>query len=83
VSVRTSTERPEAIDKGNFIIGSISGSSVMQAVEMAVEMNRSGDLGIDVPDYVDRNVSAKVVKIIQSYTAIVNRMSWRKNKGMV
>lgn len=81
VSVRTSTERPEAIDKGNFIIGSISGDSVVQAVNLAVEMNRNGDLGLDVPDYTDRNVAAKVVKIIQSYTAVVNRMSWRKHDG--
>ena len=81
VSVRTSTERPEAIDKGNFIIGSISGDSVLQAVELAVEMNRNGDQGVEVPDYVDRNVAVKVVKIIQSYTAIVNRVSWRKNDG--
>lgn len=81
VSVRTSTERPEAIDKGNFIIGSITGDSVVQAVELAVEMNRNGDLGLDVPDYADRNVAAKVVKLIQSYTAVVNRMSWRKNGG--
>lgn len=81
VSVRTSTERPEAIDKGNFIIGSISGDSVLQAVELAVEMNRNGDQGVEVPDYVDRNVAVKVVKIIQSYTAIVNRVSWRKYDG--
>ena len=81
VSVRTSTERPEAMDKGNFIIGSISGDSVLQAVELAVEMNRNGDQGVEVPDYVDRNVAVKVVKIIQSYTAIVNRVSWRKNDG--
>ena len=81
VSVRTSTERPEAIDKGNFIIGSISGDSVLQAVELAVEMNRNGDHGVEVPDDVDRNVAVTVVKIIQSYTAIVNRVSWRKYDG--
>ncbi len=78
VSVRTSTERPEAIDKGNFVIGSITIEQVLQAVDMAVEMNRNNDLGIDVPNYVDENVSVKVVKIIQSYTGIVNRMVWRK-----
>jgi UDP-N-acetylglucosamine 2-epimerase len=78
VSVRTSTERPEAIDKGNFIIGSITTEQVLQAVGMAVSMSENRDLGVDVPDYVDRNVSTKVVKIIQSYTGIVNRMVWRK-----
>jgi UDP-N-acetyl-L-fucosamine synthase len=78
VSVRTSTERPEAFDKGNMIIGSITTEQVLQAVDMAVEMNTNGELGIDVPDYVDKNVSVKVVKIIQSYTGIVNRMVWRK-----
>lgn len=78
VSIRTSTERPEAVDKGNFIIGSISEESVLQAVHMAVEMNARGELGVEVPDYGDQNVSTKVVKIIQSYTAIVNRMTWRK-----
>lgn len=79
VSIRTSTERPEAIDKGNFIIGCITGSSVIQAVDMAVKMNRIGDRGVTVPDYDDLNVSTKVVKIIQSYTAIVNHMIWRKD----
>lgn len=79
VSVRTSTERPEAIDKGNFVIGSITTEQVLQAVDMAVEMNKNGDLGIDVPNYVDENVSIKIVKIIQSYTGIVNRMVWRKS----
>lgn len=78
VSIRTSTERPEAIDKGNFIIGGISTEEVLQAVNLAVEMNRNNDLGVDVPDYVDKNVSGKVIKIIQSYTGIVNRMVWRK-----
>lgn len=78
VSVRTSTERPEAIDKGNFLIGSITTEQVLQAVDMAVEMNKNNDLGIDVPNYVDENVSVKIVKIIQSYTGIVNRMVWRK-----
>lgn len=78
VSVRTSTERPEAIDKGNFVIGSITTEQVLQAVDMAVEMSKNNDLGIDVPNYVDENVSVKIVKIIQSYTGIVNRMVWRK-----
>lgn len=79
VSVRTSTERPEAMEKGNFVIGSITTEQVLQAVDMAVEMNKNSDLGIDVPNYVDENVSVKVVKIIQSYTGIVNKMVWRKS----
>ncbi len=79
VCIRTSTERPEALDKGNFIIGSITKEQVLQAVDMAVTMGENGDLGVAVPDYVDENVSAKVVKIIQSYTGIVNRMVWRKS----
>ncbi|MFS0821473.1 non-hydrolyzing UDP-N-acetylglucosamine 2-epimerase [Bacillus sp. 1P02SD] len=78
VSVRTSTERPEVFDKGNLIIGSITTEQVLQAVEMAVEMNSNHDVGTDVPNYVDVNVSVKIVKIIQSYTGIVNRMVWRK-----
>ncbi|MCM1412349.1 MAG: UDP-N-acetylglucosamine 2-epimerase, partial [Lachnospiraceae bacterium] len=78
VCIRTSTERPEAIDKGNFILGSITSEQVLQAVDMAVRMNDAGELGIAVPDYEDENVSAKVVKIIQSYTSIVNKMVWRK-----
>jgi UDP-N-acetylglucosamine 2-epimerase (non-hydrolysing) len=78
VSIRTSTERPEGIDKGVFIIGGITEKSVSQAVELAVKMNLNGDLGISVPDYADENVSAKVIKIIQSYTQIVNRFTWRK-----
>lgn len=78
VSVRTSTERPEALDKGNMIIGSITTQQVLQAVEMAVMMNNQKDLGVDVPNYVDINVSTKVVKLIQSYTGIVNKMVWRK-----
>ncbi|MCI9152222.1 UDP-N-acetylglucosamine 2-epimerase (non-hydrolyzing) [Lachnospiraceae bacterium] len=78
VCVRTSTERPEAIDKGNFIIGSITTEQVLQAVDMAVEMRANEDDGVDVPDYIDENVSTKVVKIIQSYTGIVNKMVWRK-----
>ncbi|MCI9448250.1 MAG: UDP-N-acetyl glucosamine 2-epimerase [Lachnospiraceae bacterium] len=78
VCVRTSTERPEAIDKGNFVIGSITEEQVLQAVDMAVMLQQNGDFGTDVPDYMDRNVSTKVVKIIQSYTGIVNKMVWRK-----
>lgn len=78
VSVRTSTERPEALDKGNMVIGSITTEQVLQAVDMAVEMNSRCDLGEDVPNYMDENVSTKVIKIIQSYTGIVNRIVWRK-----
>lgn len=78
VSIRTSTERPEAFDKGNLIIGSITTEQVLQAVDMAVNMKLSNDTGSDVPDYIDQNVSIKVVKIIQSYTGIVNKMVWRK-----
>lgn len=78
VSVRTSTERPEAMDKGVFVIGCIDGEQVLQAVEMAVEMQKSGEGCCDVPAYVDRNVSTKVVKLIQSYTGIINHMVWRK-----
>ena len=78
VAIRTSTERPEAVDKGCFILAGIDEVSLLQAVDTAVEMNRDGFLGIPVPDYVDENVSTKVVKIIQSYTGIVNRMVWRK-----
>lgn len=78
VSVRTSTERPEAMDKGVFTIGSISSEAVCQAVDMAVEMHNNGDAPCDVPAYVDDNVSTKVVKLIQSYTGIINKMVWRK-----
>lgn len=78
VSIRTSTERPEAMDKGVFILGSISTEQVLQAVDMAVEMHASGDDTIDVPAYTDNNVSTKVVKLIQSYTGIINHMVWRK-----
>ena len=80
VCIRTSTERPEALDKGNFVLAGITEKEVLQAVELAVEMNRNGDYGIPVPDYVEENVSVKVVKIIQSYTDIVNRMVWRKKQ---
>lgn len=79
VSVRTSTERPEALDKGNMIIGSITTDQVLQAVNIAVEMDINNELGTDVPNYNDINVSIKVVKLIQSYTGIVNRMVWRKS----
>ena len=78
VAIRTSTERPEAMDKGNFILSGISEKEVLQAVDVAIKMNKNSDLGIPVPDYVDTNVSDKVVKLIQSYTGIVNRMVWRK-----
>lgn len=78
VSVRTSTERPEALDKGNMIIGGITTEQVLQAVNMAVEMNMQGNKGEDVPSYIDKNVSTKVVKIIQSYTGIVNKVVWNK-----
>ena len=78
VSVRTSTERPEAMDKGVFTIGSITSEQVLQAVNMAVEMHACGDDACDVPAYVDDNVSTKVVKLIQSYTGIINKMVWRK-----
>ena len=79
VCIRTSTERPEALDKGCFVLAGIDEKSLLQAVETAVEMNKNGDYGIPVPDYVDENVSSKVVKIIQSYTGVVNKMVWRKN----
>lgn len=78
VCIRTSTERPEAIDKACFIIAGIDSGSLLQAVDTAVSLNRDGLDGIPVPDYVDENVSTKVVKIIQSYTGIVNKMVWRK-----
>lgn len=78
VSVRTSTERPEAMEKGVFIVGSITKEQVLQAVDLAVSMNANGDNGIPVPSYTDTNVSTKVVKIIQSYVGIVNKMVWRK-----
>lgn len=77
VSIRTSTERPEAMDKGVFTIGSITSEQVLQAVDLAVSMHKNGDDAIDVPAYSDSNVSVKVIKIIQSYVGIVNRMIWR------
>ena len=79
VCIRTSTERPEALDKACFVLAGISENSLLQAVDTAVEMNKNGDFGIPVPDYTDENVSTKVVKIIQSYTGVVNKMVWRKD----
>lgn len=78
ICIRTSTERPEALDKGNFILAGITTEQVLQAVDTAVDMNRNGDYGIPVPDYIEENVSTKVVKIIQSYTGVVDKMVWRK-----
>ena len=78
VCIRTSTERPEALDKGCFILAGIDTISLLQAVDTAITMNQQGDYGIPVPDYVEENVSTKVVKIIQSYTGVVNKMVWRK-----
>lgn len=78
VCIRTSTERPEALDKGIFVLAGIDGTSLLQAVDTAVEMNRNEDDGLPVPNYTDENVSAKVVKLIQSYTGVVNKMVWRK-----
>lgn len=78
VCIRTSTERPEALDKACFILSGIDENGLLQSVETAVEMNKNGDLGLPVPDYTEENVSTKVVKIIQSYTGVVNKMVWRK-----
>ena len=78
VCIRTSTERPEALDKACFVLAGIDEKSLLQAVDIAVQMNLNGDYGIPVPDYVEENVSSKVVKIIQSYTGVVNKMVWRK-----
>ena len=78
VCIRTSTERPEALDKACFILAGIDEKSLLQAVDTAVQMNLDGDYGIPVPDYVEENVSTKVVKIIQSYTGVVDKMVWRK-----
>ena len=79
VCIRTSTERPEALDKACFILSGIDEKGLLQAVDTAVELNKDGDYGIPVPDYVEKNVSTKVVKIIQSYTGVVNKMVWRKD----
>ena len=78
VCIRTSTERPESLDKGGFVLAGIDENSLLQAVDTAVTMCENGDNGIPVPDYVEENVSTKVVKIIQSYTGVVNKMVWRK-----
>ncbi len=78
ICIRTSTERPEALDKACFILAGIDEKSLLQAVDTAIEANKNGDYGIPVPDYVEENVSTKVVKIIQSYTGVVNKMVWRK-----
>lgn len=78
VCIRTSTERPEALDKADFILSGIDEKGLLQSVDTAVEMNRNGDIGLPVPNYVDENVSTKIVKIIQSYVGVVNKMVWRK-----
>lgn len=78
VCIRTSTERPEALDKACFILSGIDEKGLLQAVDLSVLMNRNGDFGTPVPDYMDKNVSDKVIKIIQSYTGVVNKMVWRK-----
>ena len=79
VCIRTSTERPEALDKACFVLAGIESKGLIQAVDTAITMNENGDIGIPVPNYVEENVSTKVVKIIQSYTGIVDKMVWRKN----
>ena len=79
ICIRTSTERPEALDKACFILSGIDEKGLLQSVDTAVEMNRNGDYGIPVPDYIEENVSTKVVKIIQSYVGVVNKMVWRKD----
>ena len=78
VCIRTSTERPEALDKACFILSGIDTTGLLQAVDLAVSLNADGQYGIPVPDYVEENVSTKVVKIIQSYVGVVNKMVWRK-----
>lgn len=78
VCIRTSTERPEALDKACFVLAGIDEKSLLQAVDTAVQMNLDGDYGIPVPDYIEKNVSTKVVKLIQSYTGVVDKMVWRK-----
>ena len=78
ICIRTSTERPEALDKACFILSGIDEKGLLQSVDTAVEMNKNGDYGIPVPDYIEENVSTKVVKIIQSYTGVVDKMVWRK-----
>ena len=78
VCIRTSTERPEAMERGCFVLSGIDGKGLLQAVELAVQMTRDGAEGTPVPDYMDTNVSSRIVRIIQSYTGIVDRMVWRK-----
>ena len=78
VCIRTSTERPEALDKGCFVLSGIDTVGLLQSVDLAVDMVKNNDLGIPVPDYADLNVSDKVVRIIQSYVGVVNKMVWRK-----
>lgn len=78
ICIRTSTERPEALDKGVFTLAGIDGKSLLQAIETATEMNNNADNGLPVPDYQDENVSTKIVKLIQSYTGVINKMVWRK-----
>lgn len=80
VCIRTSTERPEALEKGNFLLAGISTRQILQAVDTAIRMNENGDNGTPVPDYIDRNVSNRVVKLIQSYAGVVDRMVWRKTE---
>jgi len=80
VCIRTSTERPEALDKGCFVLSGIDTQGLLQSVDVAVELNKDGHHGIPVPDYVDENVSTKVVRIIQSYVGVVNKMVWRKDQ---
>ena len=81
VCIRTSTERPEALDKGCFILSGIDTEGLLRSVELAVELVKNGDGGLPVPDYTDENVSGKVVRIIQSYTGVVDKMVWRKDGG--
>ena len=78
VCIRTSTERPEALDKACFVLAGIDEKSLLQAIDTAVELNKNGDFAVPVPDYMDENVSTKVVKLVQSYTGVVNKMVWRK-----
>lgn len=80
VCIRTSTERPEALDKASFVLAGIDEKSLLQAIDIAVEMNENGDFGTLVPDYTDENVAAKVIKLVQSYTGVVNKMVWRKDR---
>jgi len=80
VCIRTSTERPEAVDKGCFLLAGIDESRLLQAVDTAVGMIAAGDFGVPVPDYLDENVSGKVVRIIQGFTGVVDKMVWRKER---